>query len=67
MILEIIPIADISQTQGISFGSIAIKIPEDTMHTFADANNKITWAIQVRGDIKRWPDILQTHVFRIKP
>ena len=63
----IIPIVDSADERGISFGSVAIKIPSNTMHTFSDDNNQITWAIEVKGEIRRWPDVLQTHVFRVKP
>ena len=62
-----IPIVDSTESGGITFGSVLIKIPDSTMHTFSDTNNKVTWAIQVRGKIRRWPDVLQTHVFRVKP
>ncbi|MDB4766205.1 DUF3592 domain-containing protein [bacterium] len=63
----IIPIVDSTESDGISFGSVAIKIPQSTMHTFSDTNNKVTWAIEVRGEIRRWPDVFQTHSFRVKP
>ena len=63
----LIPVADSTEAGSISFGSVAIKIPDGAMHTFTYDNNKITWAIQVKGEIRRWPDVLQTHVFRVKP
>lgn len=62
-----IEILDTCEPEAIAFGSCPISIPADTMHTFADQHNKITWAIQVRGEINRWPDVFQTHIFRVKP
>ncbi len=63
----LIPIADTTETQAISFGSATVTIPVDTMHTFADRHNKVEWAIQLRADIARFPDVFQTHNFRVKP
>jgi hypothetical protein len=63
----LITVVDTDDAEEISFGSSAVTIPTDAMHTFADRHNQVTWAIQVRGEIARWPDVLQQHKFRVKP
>jgi len=52
-----VEIVDTTNMDEISFGSLAIVIPADTMHTFSDRNNNVTWAIRVNGEIKRWPNV----------
>ncbi len=37
------------------------------MHTLTSPNNKIIWAIQVHGDIPRWPDLKQEHPLTVTP
>lgn len=51
------PIAEVSDTMGVGRGSATVRIPADTMHTFTADSNKIVWALKVKGDINRWPDI----------
>lgn len=63
----LIPIADTTDTEEISFGNKTLTIPIDTMHTFADRHNEIQWAIHLRADIARFPDVYQKHIFRVKP
>ncbi len=62
-----IPIADVSDSQDIEFGSETVTIPVDTMHTFAANRNKISWKIVVHGVIPFWPDIKENYEFRVKP
>lgn len=62
-----IPIAEVTDSQDIEFGSKSVTIPADTMHTFAADRNKVTWRIVVHGNIPRWPDIKETYEFRVKP
>lgn len=62
-----ITIADTTDAQEISFGSVAVTIPADAMHTFADQHNKVTWAIHLRAEIAKFPDVFQKHNFRVKP
>ena len=63
----LVPIVETTETEEISFGSQTITIPTDAVHTFKDSNNEIFWAIQVRADIPLFPDVFQTHIFRVKP
>lgn len=42
-------------------------IPADTMHSFTADNNKITWQLRVRGDIRRWPDVKTAFELVIEP
>jgi hypothetical protein len=52
---------------GLRSGSMQLKIPEDTMHSFVSRNNKVIWVVQVHGDIPRWPDIKDEFPLTIQP
>ncbi|XZE19706.1 DUF3592 domain-containing protein [Pirellulaceae bacterium SH449] len=43
------------------------QIPENAMHTFDGASNKIIWTVQVHGDIPFWPDILDDFTVVVYP
>lgn len=62
-----IPVTETTDSKEIEFGSEAIPIPADTMHTFTADNNKILWRIVVHGTIPWWPDVKETFEFRVKP
>ncbi len=51
----------------IDSGHVGFAIPHDTMHTFEADNNKILWSLDVRGDIKRWPDVKESFPIEIVP
>jgi hypothetical protein len=61
------PIAEVTESQDIEFGSASATIPQDTMHTFTANRNKISWRVKVVGDISSWPNINETYEFRVKP
>ena len=61
---EIASMADPSQ---MSFGEVGFAIPAETMHSFEADNNKIIWSLNVKGDIKRWPDISDAFDITITP
>jgi len=48
-------------------GTAAVRIPDDTMHSFAADNNKIVWEIKVAGEIDRWPDVSQNFPITVRP
>jgi hypothetical protein len=48
-------------------GSAELDIPEDTMHSFEAAANKIIWEIKLTGGIVRWPDLDQSFPISIHP
>jgi hypothetical protein len=48
-------------------GSASVRIPDDTMHSFAAASNKIVWEIKVAGEIQRWPDVDQNFPITVHP
>ena len=62
-----IPIAEVTESQDMEFGSVSATIPADTMHTFTADRNKISWRFTVVGDIRYWPNIKETYEFRVKP
>jgi len=65
--LKVIPVADANSLEEIEFGSEAIPIPANTMHTFLSDRNSIKWRIVVHGKIPYWPNIKETFDFRVKP
>lgn len=52
---------------GAAAGQASIQIPEQTMHSFASANNGITWTISMHGDIPRWPDLKESFTLVVMP
>lgn len=62
-----IPIAEVTESQDMAFGSVSATIPADTMHTFTADRNKISWRVAVIGAIRYWPNIKETYEFRVKP
>ena len=41
----------------IPFGTGVIEVPPDRHPSFQSDHNRIVWALQVRGTVRRWPDI----------
>jgi len=60
-------LVDTGMAPEIAAGSARITIPPDTMHSFSGSNNKIIWAIKVKGDIPRWPDVSDDYVVVVRP
>ena len=62
-----IPIVTTTDSSEMQFGSTSIEIPGNTMHSLDGPNNKILWTVEVKGDIKWWPDIGDTYCFFVRP
>jgi hypothetical protein len=62
-----VPVVKTSDTDSIRFGSLALRIPPDTMHTFQASKNKIEWTFEVQGVIRWWPDVKESLPFFVKP
>jgi hypothetical protein len=60
-------LADASDSIGIEHGSGTIRIPAATMHSFQSPNNKIVWTIEVKGEIRRWPDVSDSFDITVGP
>jgi hypothetical protein len=56
-----------TDTSTIASGHVGFVIPQDTMHSFEADNNKIIWSLEVRGDIKRWPDVKESFPISVVP
>lgn len=56
-----------TERREITSGQVGLIIPADTMHSFEAQNNKIIWAIEVHGDIKRWPDVKESFKITVAP
>lgn len=52
---------------GAARGSAQVTVPANTMHTFTSENNKIVWSIQLRGDIRIWPDVSESFEIEVLP
>jgi hypothetical protein len=37
------------------------------MHSFAASSNRIVWALQVKGEIRRWPDVDEPFEVAVQP
>ena len=62
-----IPVAESTYAQEMISGRARVMVPPGAMHTFKAANNKILWALQVRGDIPRWPDVKEQYEITVRP
>ncbi len=51
----------------IALGQVGFVIPSDTMHSFEADNSKILWSLDLRGDIKRWPDVKESYPIEVVP
>ena len=45
----------------------SFEVPEGAMHSFIADNNEVSWTIEVRGDIARWPDFKRTFPVIVHP
>ncbi len=52
-----VPLADTESPLEMTQGEAKGALPVDVMPTFIASNNKVVWAIKVRGEIQRWPDL----------
>jgi len=48
-------------------GFTTIRIPPNAMHSFNGPNNKVVWALRVRGQIPRWPNSNDEYRVTISP
>jgi hypothetical protein len=48
-------------------GSVEIRIPDDTMHSFASDNNNISWEIHLDGEIPLRPDVDAEFPIQVTP
>jgi len=51
----------------IASGQVGFLLPQDTMHSFKADNNNIVWKLDVRGDIKSWPDVHESFEIEVTP
>ncbi|MBE2215395.1 MAG: DUF3592 domain-containing protein, partial [Opitutaceae bacterium] len=62
-----IDLADAADPAAIASGRVARDLPARLMHSFTAKNNKVVWALRVRGEIPRWPDVDEEFVLTIAP
>jgi len=48
---------DTHQPMEIASGSIQVRVPPETMHTFDTTDNQILWTLKLHGEIRFWPDV----------
>jgi hypothetical protein len=60
-------ILETSDPVEIASGYRDVKIPEESMHTFEASSNKISWTMQIHGEISYWPDILDDFTIVVYP
>jgi hypothetical protein len=48
-------------------GSASVEIPTSTMHSFESAHNKLSWELELQGEIRRWPDLSETYPLVVLP
>jgi hypothetical protein len=62
-----VTIAELTDSDQIAESYHVVQIPENTMHTFMAASNKIEWQIRFAGEIPWWPDVADTFAITILP
>jgi hypothetical protein len=48
-------------------GHARVTVPEGSMHSFQSGHNKILWELELRGEIRRWPDVSETYPLVVLP
>lgn len=48
-------------------GSVTIKVPAKTMHSFSSDNNKIVWKLHLEGEVARFPNIKEEYEIQVIP
>jgi hypothetical protein len=56
-----------SNAMEIAAGRVGVVLPQETMHSFEADNNKIVWNLDIRGDIRRWPDVKESFKITVVP
>ena len=46
---------------------LELQLPENAMHSFSSANNRVLWKIIVQGSARGWPDLQQTFPIVVHP
>jgi hypothetical protein len=62
-----LPVAEASAWAEMAQGTGKCWIPYDAMPSFSAPNNKIIWALKIRGEIERWPDVEEDYELVIWP
>jgi hypothetical protein len=62
-----IPVAEAADFFNIHRGEAEVQIPSSTMHSFESGHNKITWSINVKGEIAMWPDVNNSYPLLVLP
>jgi hypothetical protein len=62
-----IPVLETIDQQITGQGQARVSIPTDLMHSFQGSSNRISWRLQVKGEIPKWPDIEQEHFIQVLP
>ncbi len=60
-------VADARHELEIARGSGHVRIPDDTMHSFAGDHNRVVWAVKLHGAITRWPDVDEEFEISVRP
>jgi hypothetical protein len=60
-------VADARHEFEIARGSGHVRIPGDTMHSFAGDHNRIVWVVKLHGAIPRWPDVSEEFEIAVRP
>lgn len=56
-----LPLVDLTSSLEMGQGAARGQLPEGVMTTFEASSNKIVWTLQVRGEISRWPNVIDEY------
>jgi hypothetical protein len=61
------PLVDLVAPIPVAVGRATVELPRDTMHSFEGGHNAIEWALCLKGEIDRWPDIGERYAIVVLP
>jgi len=60
-------VASLDAAADLGTGQARVILPADSVPSFRSANHRIVWAIEVLGDIPRWPDLKEEFEIQVRP
>lgn len=60
-------VATIEAPAELATGQGQVTLPADTVPSFKSANNRIVWAVRLKGEIPRWPDLQEEFEIWVRP
>jgi hypothetical protein len=60
-------VVETSDRGRIETGMVAVTLPRDSVPSLVADNNKIIWALEIKGDVRWWPDVDDKFEIQVTP